>query len=627
MKRILFTLFLIFSSFAISFSQNKINVPLNIKKAYLNATRDSSGRPGKKYWQNSSDYKIFINANPYSGEFLGEENIRYYNNSPDTLSEIVIRLYQDFNKFSNPRTSEIQKEYLTEGTLIYSITINKNQIDLENKKEFSRYGTNAKINLPEKIFPRESADINISWKFKIPDKFTFRMGNYDINTYHIAYFYPQISVYDDIDGWDIVNYSGAVEFYNDFNNYDVTIEVPNTFAVWATGLLENPQDVLNSKFLKRFEEAKQSDNVINIIKKEDYSENNIFNRKSEINTWNFRAFNVPDFCFSISDRYLWDGVNYRTKDGRNVFICSAYRESSKDFYDVAKLAKEVIKRLSEDFPGVPFPFPAMTVFNGGGGMEFPMMVNNSSEDNFSGTVHLTSHEITHTYFPFYMGINERKYAFMDEGWAVMIPYDMQSELAKGYDPRLRGIKQFTQYAGTEYDLPVITPSHLILNYAVYRNNAYNKPAMAYYFLKEAIGKDAFRNALIKYIEIWNGKHPTPYDFFNLFNAELNINLNDYWDNWFFKTNYPDQSIGDINVTGNQVEIKVINKGGLYLPVHLKMNYADGSYEETDFPITEWLNNPSMLNIKINSKNKLISVFLGADWIPEKDYSDNFVEIK
>ncbi len=68
----------------------------------------------------------------------------------------------------------------------------------------------------------------------ISDKVKIRMGAYDSTSFFIAYWYPQVAVYDDIDGWDRYNYSGQQEFYNDFSNFDVEIKVPNTFAVWGS---------------------------------------------------------------------------------------------------------------------------------------------------------------------------------------------------------------------------------------------------------------------------------------------------------------------------------------------------------------------------------------------------------
>ena len=122
----IFTVFL-----AISFAnaQENLKVPLNIKRAFEKGTRSTDGKPGVNYWQNNANYDINIEANPVLGKFYGEETIEYFNNSPDTLYEIVIRLYQDLIKTTNTRNWEIPKDLLTDGVNISFISVNGKQID------------------------------------------------------------------------------------------------------------------------------------------------------------------------------------------------------------------------------------------------------------------------------------------------------------------------------------------------------------------------------------------------------------------------------------------------------------------------------------------------------------------
>ena len=90
---------------------------------------------------------------------------------------------------------------------------------------------------------------------------------------------------------------------------------------------------------------------------------------------------MTDFAFGVSDHYLWDAVSFipdKYSDSR-VLISSAYNPDSKDFYEVAEIAKNTLDYFSTDLPGVSFPYPSFTVFNGGpGGMEFPMLINDQS---------------------------------------------------------------------------------------------------------------------------------------------------------------------------------------------------------------------------------------------------------
>ena len=297
----LFLLLFFFLQTGIINSQSNLYMPLNIKKAYDKGTRSYDGKPGSKYWQNKSEYKIKVSVNPETRMLEGLETIKYVNNSPDILNQLVIRLYQDINKYGNARMRALTKEALSDGVKIEKIIINKKEM-----KSFNQYrtATNLFVDLPKPLSPGKNATIEIEWSFIIPKGSNIRMGTYGSSTFIVAYWYPQISVYDDIDGWDIINYTGEQEFYNDYSSFEVEITVPNNICTWATGTLQNLKDIFTSEYLSRYNKALKSNSVINIITEDDLETGNIFNTSSENNTWNYKADNVTDFAFAMSDHYL-----------------------------------------------------------------------------------------------------------------------------------------------------------------------------------------------------------------------------------------------------------------------------------------------------------------------------------
>ncbi|OQY74860.1 MAG: hypothetical protein B6D45_06240, partial [Ignavibacteriales bacterium UTCHB3] len=417
MKRNLF--FLIIFSGSVAFSQNfDINryMPLNIKKAVENSTRSYDGKPGAKYVQNELSYKITAELHPTEGKVTGSEEIIFKNNFDATLEDLVFRLYQDSFKKGVMRDFQIDPADLHDGTIITNLKINGVPINPEGDKVM-RYGTTMSVKLDEPIPSGGSVAVSVSWEVQLPKINRVRMGKYNDSTFFVAYWYPQISVYDDLQGWDMSSYTMNHEFYNNFADFDVTITVPEGYLVWATGELQNPGEVYSDELLKLYNKAKGSEEVVHIISKE--KKNELKTQKGK-NRFHYTAKYVPDFAFTSAVDYLWDAsvMTVDAKTGRKTFISAVYNENSKDFYDVAEIARKAIKYLSEDLPGVPYPYPAMTVFNGQGGMEFPMMVNDGSTESYTSAVGLTSHEIAHTWFPFFMGTNEVKYAHMDEGWAV-----------------------------------------------------------------------------------------------------------------------------------------------------------------------------------------------------------------
>ena len=260
---------------------------------------------------------------------------------------------------------------------------------------------------------------------------------------------------------------------------------------------------------------------------------------------------------------------------RKVFVDAAYKIESEDFYDVADISKKSIQYFSFEMPGVSFPYPCLTAFNGSGGMEFPMMINDGSASTLAGTVGVTSHEIAHTYFPFYMGINERKYAFMDEGWAVMLPFTFQERMVEDNYPRRRNVGGYQRFAGNETEMPPMIPS-ILLKGNSYRMAAYSRPGLAYDYLREVLGDELFTKALQEFIKRWNGKHPLPYDMYNTFNEVTGQDLNWYWHAWFFEHGYPDLAIDRVEQQEEKIQVFISKVGSIPIPIKLKIVFEDGT---------------------------------------------------
>lgn len=619
----------IFLLATISFAQKStLPIPLNIQRAIEKGTRTLEGKPGSNYWQNSADYKIKAELEPKTRTITGTEEITYYNNSPDTLKQIVIKILMDIYRRGNTRDFEIDTRALTDGMKSNGIFVEGKEYKTDGTiSKLRREGTNFFIELEKPIVPKSKAEIKCDWNFIIPNTSQIRMGAYDSTTFFIAYWFPQVAVYDDIDGWDVVNYTGQVETYNDFSNHEIELTVPKNFLVWATGGLQNPEEVFAKEILERYKKAYSSDTVIKIVEEMDYQKGLTTADKEKL-VYKFKASNVMDFAFATSDHYLWDGSSLIVDkiSGRRTFIDAAYNKSSKDFYTVAEVARKAIESFSTHIPGVSFPYPEMTVFNGVGGMEFPMMVNDSSVPELQGTVHLTSHEISHTYFPFFMGINERKYAWMDEGWATMLPFDFQTANAPGYDPRKRNALSYNDFAGNEQDIPPMVLSYELRG-ASYRTASYRRPGAAYEFLRQILGDDLFKRCLHNYMNLWSGKHPIPYDFFFTFNETAGQNLNWFFKPWFFETKYPDLSLTAIH-TKERISLSVSNKGGLPLPVKIKFYYEDGTSEIVyDKNADEWRDGKVGILTIIKPKAKVKKIELGNTQIPDANLNDNTVEFK
>jgi hypothetical protein len=603
--------------------QDNLYMPTNIQKAYEKGTRTFKGEPGENYWQNQADYTIKIELHPKQRELSGDETIYYQNNSPDTLKNLYFQLFQDIYKKGTLRDFALDSSDIHQGTVVHYIKVNGDSVQLTGDKSMiKRSASLLRLELEEPLPPGDDLNLDLGWESILPKTKHLRMGAYGDSAFFVAHWFPRIAVYDDIDGWDRYPYSGTQEFFNDFGDFDVEITVPGDFIVWATGLLQNIDEVLDDKYVERYEEASISDSVIHIVSGEDYLNGSI-PIENDKNIWIFEASNVPDFAFATSNCYLWDATSLIVDEDseRRVVVDAAYRRTSEDFYEVAEIGKESIKFLSTDMPGYPFPYPKMTVFNGSGGMEYPMIVNDGTTTTRSRTIGLTSHEIAHTYFPFFMGTNEKKYAWMDEGWAVMLNFDFQNRMTDGINQISRELRTYSLVAGRDIDLPMMIPS-IYLKGRAYRNASYSRPAIAYYFLKDLMGDDKFKEALHLYMDRWNGKHPIPYDFFYTFDQVHGENLSWFWNPWFFERGYADLAIKKVSNNNGQTEVIIEKIGLLPVPIKLKVVYSDDSEEIITHSAKVWRSGSRDYRITFENEKEIVSIEIGNNYIPDINKEDN-----
>jgi hypothetical protein len=575
---------------------SKLYLPLEFQKAYEKSTRSADGKPGINYWQNHSDYIIKAKIDPVKKTLAGEEEVTYHNDSKDTLKFIPLFLYHDVYSRKAARDSEINPDLLTDGVVISKVEVNHVALDLKDEEKFSRSGTQMMIIPDHPVEPDSSITLTITWNYIIPGKGFDRSGAYDSTSMFIAYWYPEIAVYDDIDGWDFNDFTGGVEFYHDYSNYTVEIEAPANFLLWASVAPLNAEDIYPDFIKKRLNEVNEK-GATAIVTKKDIEKG--FSVKST--TWKYKAGNFDDFCFGISDHYQWDARLF--KNGDSYFLNTVYPSYHDKFSVVSQIETEAVGVFTREMPAYPFPFRYFTAFNGleGGGMEFPGMINDAFADtteyrrpvtNYEANHSLTFHEMFHMYFPFYMGINEKKFSWMDEGWASYTDFF--------------STKNHRSY-GMSWLGRLSVPPMMVPSYITPRNfyaNAYTIGSYSYYSLQQMLGDEVFLKCLHEYIMRWNHKHPSPYDFFNTFNSASGQDLSWFWKKWYFDWGYMDLGIRGLN--GKSLEI--VNAGGKPVAASVILSYFDQSSEEIKVNPGVWKSGDSYL-IPVAKKKKLIKAEL------------------
>ena len=586
-----------------SFAQ-ELYMPRNIKKSYSSGVRSMDGKPGKNYWQNHGNYNIAMSVNADTKVVSGTETIVYENNSNDTLKNLRIRFVNNIHKKTSPRAVQNSDGFFTDGLTITALKI-EGEVYKEGGKD---WGTVGIVKMKKPMRPHSKITIDIDWNYPLSEV-SGREGQIDKTTFFVAYSYPRVSVFDDYNKWDDLPHTSGQEFYNDFNDYTYSVKAPKNYVVYGTGDLLNPDEVLQPEFASRLKKSYITDEILHIANEQEMK-SGIVTKQSDWNVWKFEAKNITDVCFALSDHYLWDAssVLVDKKTNRRASVQAAYDVKGTDFVNSIKNNQYALDYFSNSWPGVPYPFSKMTAFQGFADMEYPMLCNDSQMGDPVFAQLVQDHEVAHTYFPFYMGINETRYAFMDEGWATTFEYligiaEHGKEAADKFYKEFR-VQEYIKDASTEEDQPIITMSSQLSD-SGYGNNSYGKASLSYIALKDLLGDDLFKKSLHAYMDNWNGKHPIPWDYFNSFNTASGKNLNWFFNNWFFTNNYIDLSVR--NVDKNIVS--VANEGGFAIPFDVVITYQDNTKETLHQTPAVWESNQKLAKVILKNKKQIKSLAL------------------
>jgi hypothetical protein len=551
-----------------------------------NQHRTGSGRPGPRYWQQRVDYRITATLDTARRAIRGRETIHYTNHSPDTLPYLWLHLEQNIcsptsitEKLDQPplvflgSTFDFSCKGFSGGVTVERIAVGTRQV------RPAIYGTTMRVDLPRPLPPGRAVDIELRWSFPVPDYGAGRMGR-DGSLYEIAQWYPRLAVYDDVSGWNHEPYIGAGEFYLEYGSFDVSLTVPASYIVAATGTLRNPEQVLTPAQRNRLGIARTSTRSVAIITGEEAGKPDRTRPASRGPlTWRFTADSVRDFAFAAGPELRWDASSY---DG--ILIQTLYRPSASKWEEANRMAREAIKYFSEQWYRYPYSH-ATTVEGPIEGMEYPMLTfvpNSPSREELQWVL---SHEFGHQWFPMMVGSNERLYPWMDEGFNTFID--------------LAGAAQY--FAGMAYGDTIEThPLHLYADHAIpgqeqplisrpveVKNlfwTGYQKPALMLQILRyQVLGKDRFDRAFREYIEAWAFKHPTPADFFRIMRDASGVDLDWFWRDWVYTTARLDQAVD--SVAGEKIHLS--NRGTMTLPLEMDVHYGDGARERIGLPVEMW----------------------------------------
>jgi hypothetical protein len=615
----------------------------------VNAYRSSNGAPGPAYWQNAASYEIRAQLDTVAKELHGSEIISYINNSPDALPSLWIHLEQNiYRKDSRAHiisggvrrgrggvTAPATEDTTTEGFVLDSVEIESGKQTARAESIVS--DTRLQIRLSDPLKPHGGqVKIHIQYHYKIPGIWGGRTSwgqSKQGEIYDMAQWYPRMCVYDDLRGWDTLPYIGS-EFYLEYGNFDYFLTVPSNFLVAGSGELVNSKAVLTKAQLERLEQARASDKTVYIRKPEEVTDPASRPKQDGTLTWHFHMEHTRDVSWSASPVFVWDAARINLPDGKSALAESFYPLESvgPDAWDKStEYVKDTVEHFSKQW--YPFPWPAaINVAGFSTGMEYPGIVFDGIPDHGSFLFWVTAHEIGHDWFPMLVGSNERRHAFMDEGFNTFIDIDESATYAGGkYGP-----KRDSEYsAGGEppdtilkvlddAGAPTLLATADSYGFALGHPVSYFKGAYGMVLLREQIlGPGRFDWAFRNYIRDWAYKHPSPSDFFREVQSEGGEDLSWFWSGWYLNNWKYDVAVDKID--GSTVTLS--NRGQLVLPTTVQITFQDGTTSRVKLPVETWLQKGTY-TWTLENKTPITAVVVDPDHqLPDDDRTNNEKKIQ
>lgn len=568
-----------------------------------NMFRTASGAPGPAYYQQQADYKMKINLDDKTQRLDGFETITYTNNSPDPLDYLWIQLDQNLmtkdTKTPLIESSRIQsamspqkfvKDFM-ESPFDGGFNIMEVKDASGKTLPYTIHQTMMRVDLPKTLKKGEKFVFSIKWWYNINNYRVHggRSGyeHFDSdgnNLYVIAQFFPRMAVYNDVEGWQNMQFWGRGEFALPFGNYEVEITVPADHVMEATGDLLNRKEVFTAEQVKRYELAQKTfDKPVMVVTPEEAkaAEKGFSN---QFKTWKFKAENVRDFGFSTSRKFILDAMAVQL-ESKTAMAISLYPNEANPLW--GEFSTRAVAQTLKTYSRMTFDYPypkAVSVSAEDQGMEYPMICWNYGRPDKDGKVSdrikygmisVIIHEVGHNYFPMIVNSDERQWSWMDEGLNTFLQYVAEQDFMKDY-PSSRGpAAKIVPYMSGNQDFlePIMTNSELIFQFGP---NAYGKPATGLNILRETVmGRELFDFAFKTYSNRWKFKHPTPEDFFRSMEDASAFDLDWFWRGWFYSTDYVDMGIKEVKkyfvTTEPSEEIKN------YRERRGRFGYNDGPY--------------------------------------------------
>ena len=651
-KTILITFLFLLCSLEMSSQKSKestYNYVEAFKTAYYNSpsteTRSASGKPGKGYWQNRADYIIDVELDTLSDIIMGKEIIKYTNNSPDEMDFLWLHMDQNIFKTDSRGNAIIplngsrngsRGQMLDGGFKISAVQIipergSKNRAVIDLKYEV--YDTRMKVLLPEPLKANGGKlSLKIDFSFISPDYGSDRMGilrSDNGKVYTIAQWYPRMCVYDDLNAWNNLPYTGQGEFYLEYGDFNVNITAPSDHIVVCSGELLNPLETYTLDQLDRWAQAESSDETVMIRRPEEIKDPSTRPSGKKMTTWRFKIENARDVAWASSAAFVLDAARINLPSGKTSMAISAYPIESHGG-NAWERSTEYTKASVEHYSERWFEYPYPTAINVAGnvkGMEYPGVSFCSHASKAGRLWGVTDHEFGHNWFPMIVGSNERLYGWMDEGFNSFVNDISTKEFNNGeYDPGKMNMHMMAlSYVSDDLEPLITAPDNL-----VERNMGlqYGKTAMFLWLLREnVLGTKRFDDAFREYIHRWAYKHPAPDDFFRTMEDVSGEDLGWFWRSWVLNNWKLDQAVTNVKYVNNNPEngaiVTVKNMREIPMPITIEITTEGGKKIRKSLPVEIWKKNIEW-SFLVESKEAYKKIVVDPDYVyPDVNGNNNY----
>jgi hypothetical protein len=625
-----------------SYDPLKTFAPLTLPQP-ASTLRTGAGTPGPAYWQNRADYNIDARLDTATKVLSAEVTITYTNNSPDVLDSLWLQLDQNIYKVDSRAGAFGGAGRRRGNTYTDGYTIEAVSAERSGKTAPARFlvsDTRMRVDLPQPVKAAGGqVKLRIRYHYTVPGLFGGRTAwntNKNGDIYDIAQWYPRMAVYDDQHGWDTLPYL-ANEFYLEYGSFDYAVTVPADMIVAGSGALTNPQEVLTADQRARLERARGSDKTVLIRTPEEVLAS-VPAGPGATKTWRFHMDSTRDVAFSASRAFVWDAARINLPEGKTAMAQSVYPPESvgeNGWSRSTEYIKDAVERFSKRW--YPYPWPnAINVAGPATGMEYPGIVFDGIDDKAKTLFFISAHEIGHSWFPMIVGSDERRDAWIDEGFNTFIDVYESDDFANGlYGPKRDGeyapgpeapADQIAALLNDPEAPPIVSRADTVKE--KYRHPVtYFKTAFGLTLLREDIlGPERFDPAFRKFIADWAYRHPKPSDFFRAMESAGGEDLSWFWRGYFFNNWTHDMAVTAVSYVGgepsNGAQVTVANLGQLILPATLRVTYKSGEKRDVRLPAETWMQTGTHV-VNLDPGPAIAEATIDPDHrLPDRDRANN-----